>query len=177
MADFSANGGRIEIAELHTPAEFSRLKETTLVNATGYTARTLFGDHSIVPVRGQLARTIPDAAVNWRSLYKGVGFVRRRDGLVFQVAGDNDYYGYNDDSETPDRAEPMKHLPLQRRSAKSISAVLARRPLRLIQLHFPMFDQFFQPLAVVSECADVIAVAAHITPAAIDQRRPTVGFL
>jgi glycine/D-amino acid oxidase-like deaminating enzyme len=105
MADFSANGGRIEIAEFHTPAEFARLKEKTLVNATGYAARALFGDQSIVPVRGQLARTIPDAGVNYGLFYKGVGFVPRRDGLVFQVAGDNDYYGYNDDSETPDRAE------------------------------------------------------------------------
>ena len=29
----------------------------------------------------------------------------RRDGLVFQVAGDNDYYGYDDDTEVPDRDE------------------------------------------------------------------------
>ena len=29
----------------------------------------------------------------------------RRDGLVFQVVGDNDYYGYNDETEVPDRAE------------------------------------------------------------------------
>src|SRR6185295_7720124 len=105
MADFSANGGRIETAEFHSPADFARLKEKTLVNATGYAARALFGDQSIVPVRGQLARTIPEADVNYGLFYKGVGFVPRRDGLVFQVAGDNDYYGYNDDSETPDRAE------------------------------------------------------------------------
>jgi len=31
--------------------------------------------------------------------------VPRRDGLVFQVVGDNDYYGYNDETEVPDRAE------------------------------------------------------------------------
>ena len=29
LADFSANGGRIEIAEFHSPAEFARLKKTT----------------------------------------------------------------------------------------------------------------------------------------------------
>jgi glycine/D-amino acid oxidase-like deaminating enzyme len=105
LADFSANGGKIETAEFHSPAEFARLKEKTLVNATGFGARALFGDQSIVPVRGQLARTIPEADVNYGLFYKSVGFVPRRDGLVFQVAGDNDYYGYNDDSETPDRAE------------------------------------------------------------------------
>jgi glycine/D-amino acid oxidase-like deaminating enzyme len=92
LADFSANGGRIEIMEFHTPAEFARLKEKTLVNATGYGARAWFGDQSLVPVRGQLTRTIPEADVNYGQFYQNVGFVPRRDGLVFQVAGENDYY-------------------------------------------------------------------------------------
>jgi len=105
ITDFTATGGKIEIAEFRTPAEFSRLKEKTLVNATGYGARALFGDDSIVPVRGQLARMMPDPNVNYGLFYKSVGFVPRRDGLVFQVAGDNDYYGYDDATAQPDRAE------------------------------------------------------------------------
>jgi len=105
VADFTANGGRIEIAEFHSPADFQRLKEKTLVNATGYGARALFGDNSVVPVRGQLARMMPDSNVTYGLFYNRVGFVPRRDGLVFQVTGDNDYYGYNDDAERPDRAE------------------------------------------------------------------------
>src|SRR5206468_11054508 len=100
-----ANGGTIESPEFHTPDEFARLKEKTLVTATGYVARALFGDKSVVPVRGQLARMIPQADVHYGLFYKNVGFVPRRDGLVFQVVGDNDYYGYNDDTEVPDRAE------------------------------------------------------------------------
>lgn len=105
LSDFHAAGGRIEIAEFRTPADCARLKEKTLVNATGYGARALFGDQSIVPVRGQLARTIPQAEVNYGLFYNQVGFVPRRDGLVFQVAGEDDYYGYDDDTEVPDRAE------------------------------------------------------------------------
>jgi glycine/D-amino acid oxidase-like deaminating enzyme len=105
LADFSANGGKIEIAEFHAPHEFTRLKEKTLVNATGYGARALFDDQSIVPVRGQLARMIPQAEVSYGLFYKSVSFVPRRDGLVFQVVGDNDYYGYNDETVVPDRAE------------------------------------------------------------------------
>jgi glycine/D-amino acid oxidase-like deaminating enzyme len=105
LADFSGNGGKIEIAEFHAPDEFARLKEKTLINATGYGARALFGDQSIIPVRGQLTRMIPQADVSYGLFYKNVGFVPRRDGLVFQVVGDNDYYGYNDDTEVPDRAE------------------------------------------------------------------------
>jgi glycine/D-amino acid oxidase-like deaminating enzyme len=105
MEDFVAHGGKIEITEFHTPADFVKLREKVLVNATGYGARALFGDESIVPVRGQLARMIPQPEVNYGLFYKGVSFVPRRDGLVFQVVGDDDYYGFNDDTTVPDRAE------------------------------------------------------------------------
>jgi glycine/D-amino acid oxidase-like deaminating enzyme len=105
VADFTANGGKIEIAEFHAPAEFARLKEKTLINATGYGARALFGDESLVPVRGQMARMIPQAEVTYGLFYNRVSFVPRRDGLAFQVLGDNDYYGYGDETEIPDRAE------------------------------------------------------------------------
>ena len=105
LAEFAANGGKIEIAEFHAPDELSRLKERTLINATGYGARALFGDQSIIPVRGQLARLIPQPEVNYGLFYKGVSFVPRRDGLVFQAVGDSDYYGYDDPTALPDRAE------------------------------------------------------------------------
>src|SRR6185295_5571350 len=71
MADFSAKGGRIEIAEFHTPAEFARLKEKTLVNATGYAARALFGDQSIVPVRGAAGAHDSGCGRELRSLLQG----------------------------------------------------------------------------------------------------------
>ena len=77
----------------------------SLVNATGYGARALFGDQSIIPVRGQLTRMIPQADVSYGLFYKNVSFVPRRDGMVFQVIGENDYYGYNDETVMPDRAE------------------------------------------------------------------------
>jgi len=105
MADFTANGGKFVITEFHSPADLAPLREKTLIHATGYGARALFGDESLIPVRGQLARLIPQPDVNYGLFYKDVSFVPRRDGLVFQVVGENDYYGYNDDSAVPDRAE------------------------------------------------------------------------
>ncbi len=51
IADFHSYGAKIEIDEFHTPADFSRLSQKTLINATGYGARALFGDQSITPVR------------------------------------------------------------------------------------------------------------------------------
>jgi D-amino-acid oxidase len=105
MSDYVAAGGRIEIAEFNSPADFSRLRQRTLVNATGYGARALFGDESIIPVRGQLARTTPQDNVRYGLFHKDVAFIPRRDGFVFQVLGDSDYYGYGDDTTIPDRAE------------------------------------------------------------------------
>lgn len=105
MADFLENHGKIEIAEFHTPADFAAVRQTTMVNATGYGARALFGDDSIIPVRGQLAHMSPQSDLHYGLTYKDVYFVPRRDGLVFQVVGENDYYGFNDDTTNADRAE------------------------------------------------------------------------
>jgi glycine/D-amino acid oxidase-like deaminating enzyme len=105
MSDFVANGGRIEIAEFHTPADLASLRQTTLINATGYGARALFDDPSVVPVRGQVARMIPQPDIHYGLFYKDVAFIPRRDGLVFQVLGESDYYGFDDDTVIPDRAE------------------------------------------------------------------------
>jgi hypothetical protein len=105
MSDFISNGGKIEIAEFHTPADFSALRQKILINATGYGARALFDDQSIIPVRGQLARMIPQPDIHYGLFYKDVAFLPRRDGLVFQVFGEDDYYGFNDDTTIPNRVE------------------------------------------------------------------------
>src|SRR5207302_11202738 len=90
---------------VHAPADLVRVREKTLINATGYGARALFDDASVIPIRGQLARMIPQPQVDYGLIYKGVAFVPRRDGLVFQVIGETDYYGFNDETTVPDRAE------------------------------------------------------------------------
>ncbi|WP_394831546.1 FAD-binding oxidoreductase [Pendulispora rubella] len=105
MQDFRSAGGRVEIAEFHTPNDFAKIREQTLIHATGYGARALFDDPSLTPVRGQVARTAPQPDIHYRLLYRGVSFVPRRDGLVFQVIGDDDYYGFADDTAQPDHAE------------------------------------------------------------------------
>jgi glycine/D-amino acid oxidase-like deaminating enzyme len=105
MSDFLESGGKIQVMEFHTPAELGPLQERTLINATGYGARALFGDETLVPVRGQLARTIPQPDIHYGLAYKDANFVPRRDGNIFQVTPDSDYYGFGDDSTVPDPAE------------------------------------------------------------------------
>jgi len=105
LSDFRESGGQIEVTEFHSPADFARLREKTLINATGYGARALFNDQSITPVRGQLARMIPQPDIGYSLQYRDVFFAPRRDGLLFQVVGENDYYGFGDDTTLPDRIE------------------------------------------------------------------------
>ena len=105
MSDFRESGGRIRIDEFHSPADFVRVRERALVNATGYGARALLGDASLTPVRGQLARVMPQPDIHYGLIYRGVAFVPRRDGFVYQVIGNNDYYGFDDGTTVPDRTE------------------------------------------------------------------------
>src|SRR5262249_34944979 len=55
VTDFLIEGGRIEIVEFHSPSELNQIPQNVIINATGYGARALWKDDSIVPVRGQIA--------------------------------------------------------------------------------------------------------------------------
>ena len=70
--DFLVEGGRIERMEFHSPGELHRLPQKVVINATGYGARELWKDESIVPVRGQIAWLIPQHDVNYGVFYKGI---------------------------------------------------------------------------------------------------------
>ncbi|HEX5280662.1 MAG TPA: FAD-dependent oxidoreductase [Micropepsaceae bacterium] len=104
LAQFRTNGGEIVVREFHSPAEFAALPQTTLVNCTGYGARALLGDDSVIPVRGQLARMHPQPGVHYGIDYRSTLFLARRDSFVFQhFTGESQ--GFNDASTEPDRAE------------------------------------------------------------------------
>lgn len=104
VTDFLVEGGRLERVEFHSPSELSQLPQKVVINATGYGARALWKDESIVPVRGQIAWLIPQPEVNYGVVYKGVNMLARRDGIVVQDWGIGEMEGYNDENEAPDRA-------------------------------------------------------------------------
>lgn len=103
LDDFFVEGGKIERVEFHEPGELSKLAQKVVINATGYGARALWKDESIVPVRGQIAWLIPQPEVNYGVMYKDVYILSRRDGIVVQGNGIGEMEGYNDSSEQPDR--------------------------------------------------------------------------
>lgn len=102
--DFLIAGGRIVPMEFHEPSEIARLKQKVVINCTGYGARALWRDESIVPVRGQIAWLIPQAGATYGLHFGSLSVLARRDGIVVQELGQNEHFGYGDDNETPDRA-------------------------------------------------------------------------
>jgi glycine/D-amino acid oxidase-like deaminating enzyme len=104
LGDFRSGGGRIIVDEFHSPAEFARIPQKTLVNCTGYGARALMNDASVIPVRGQLTHVMPQPEAFYGVTYHRVGLTPRRDGFVLQQQGEDDYYGYDDASREPDMA-------------------------------------------------------------------------
>lgn len=104
LAQFRMNGGQIVVREFHSPGEFAALPQKTLVNCTGYGARALLSDNSVIPVRGQLARMKPQPGVHYGIGYRSTLFLARRDSFVFQhFTGESQ--GFNDESTEPNRAE------------------------------------------------------------------------
>jgi D-amino-acid oxidase len=103
--DFLIEGGKIESIEFHSPLELAQLPQKVAINATGYGARELWNDKSIIPVRGQIAWLIPQPEVNYGVIYRDVVILGRRDGIVVQAHALNEADGYNDANESPDRSE------------------------------------------------------------------------
>jgi glycine/D-amino acid oxidase-like deaminating enzyme len=105
MNDFMIAGGKMETREFHSPQEVASLPESVIINCTGYGARQLWSDDSIVPVRGQIAWLIPQEGVHYGLYYKGVNVLARRDGIVVQPSLGGEDEGWNDANEQPNRAE------------------------------------------------------------------------
>jgi len=105
MSDFLLAGGRFVRREFHHPSEFATLSEKVVINCPGYAARDLWGDTSIVPVRGQIGWLIPQAEVGYGVVYHDVLTLARRDGIVVQDFSGGDMKGYGDADETPRRAD------------------------------------------------------------------------
>ena len=105
MTTFLAAGGQFQHAEFLSPEQVAALGKKVVINCTGYGARALWHDETLIPVRGQTARLIPQPDVRYGVVYRHVLAVPRRDGIVVQSFEGGAEQGYGDGSETPDRAE------------------------------------------------------------------------
>jgi D-amino-acid oxidase len=105
MNQFLLDGGRIEVREFRDQTEVAGLPERVVINCTGYGARALWRDESVVPVRGQIAHLVPQPGFDYALAYRDVNVVPRSDGIVVQSVAGGDMHGYQDDSMAVDRRE------------------------------------------------------------------------
>ncbi|MFM1896202.1 MAG: hypothetical protein RLZZ385_1276 [Pseudomonadota bacterium] len=106
LKEFLLLGGRLETLELTSRSDFSALDERTIINCTGYGARALLEDDSLIPVRGQTCKLIPQPEVTYGINYgdRHVSVYPRRDGLLVQAQADTDF---GNDTERLDPAESI----------------------------------------------------------------------
>lgn len=106
LAEFFARGGRHVARNFHSPTEIASLREPAVIDATGYAARDLWGDASVIPVRGQTGWLVPQGGVNYGLRFNNMSVLSKADGMV--VMNNNpdlgDMLGVGDSTELPSRA-------------------------------------------------------------------------
>jgi glycine/D-amino acid oxidase-like deaminating enzyme len=65
LQDFVAFGGRVVVRTFDTPRDLMALSEPIIVNCSGLGSRTLFGDETMMPVKGQLVLLVPQPEVTY----------------------------------------------------------------------------------------------------------------
>ena len=71
MRDFRIAGGRVVVGEIADRRQLAEFAEPVIVNCTGLGARDLFGDDSLVPVKGQLVVLRPQSEVDYLTIGGG----------------------------------------------------------------------------------------------------------
>ncbi|NVK58284.1 MAG: FAD-dependent oxidoreductase [Alteromonadaceae bacterium] len=90
---FHRGGGRIVNRTLSGIDDFKQFDETVIVNCTGYGAKALLNDESIIPVRGQTCKLMPQPEVKYGLQYfdQHTSVYPRRDGLLVQAGAEGDF--------------------------------------------------------------------------------------
>ena len=116
---FLLRGGKMVRRSFPDRSAVLALSEPVIVNCMGYGAKSIWGDASLVPVRGQISWLVPQPDARYSVFYDDVFAVSRRDGVVLQYTGPNDDYGYGIDQETVDSAETERVLETMQRLYRS----------------------------------------------------------
>ncbi len=106
MSEFLARGGRYEMRNFHSPSDVGDLPERVVIHATGYAARDLWQDHTVIPVRGQTGWLVPQPGVNYSIRSSNMSAMAKGDGIVIMNNNPDlgDMLGVGDSMELPNRA-------------------------------------------------------------------------
>jgi FAD dependent oxidoreductase len=105
LTEFFESGGRFVMRDFHSPAEFALLPEPVIIHSTGYAARDLVQDHTIIPVRGQTGWLVPQPEANYALRSSNMSVLSKRDGMVVMNTQPDigDILGVGDSTEFADR--------------------------------------------------------------------------
>lgn len=108
MDEFFARGGRYVMRSFHAPSALADLPEDVIIHATGYAARDLWGDASVIPVRGQTGWLVPQPGANYSLRFRNMSALSKADGVVIMNNNPDlgDMLGVGDSMELPVR-EPL----------------------------------------------------------------------
>jgi len=106
MSEFLARGGRYEMRNFHSPADFGDLAEQVIIHATGFAARDLWQDRTVIPVRGQTGWLVPQPGVNYSIRSNNMSALSKADGIVIMNNNPDmgDMLGVGDSMELANRA-------------------------------------------------------------------------
>jgi glycine/D-amino acid oxidase-like deaminating enzyme len=114
LTEFFQRGGRFVMRDFHDQTEYGRLKEKVVINATGFAARDLWRDNTIIPVRGQTGWLVPQTDSYYTVRYRNVFLTSKADGVV--VMNNNpdlgEMLGVGDTNELPDRDAILEGLKI-----------------------------------------------------------------
>ncbi len=106
LTEFFERGGRFVMRNFHSPAEIAALPEKVIIHSTGYAARDLWQDRTVIPVRGQTGWLVPQPEANYAVRMGTLSALSKADGIV--VMNNNpdigDMLGVGDSTELPVRA-------------------------------------------------------------------------
>jgi glycine/D-amino acid oxidase-like deaminating enzyme len=105
LSEFFERGGRFVNRDFHSPAEYAGLPEKVVINCTGYAARDLWNDRTIIPVRGQTGWLVPQPEANYSVGYSNVSLLSKADGVVVMNTNPDlgEMLGVGNSMELPDR--------------------------------------------------------------------------
>ena len=106
LDEFFARGGRCEMRNFHSPAELGELPEKVVIHSTGFAARDLWQDRTVIPVRGQTGWLVPQPGVNYSVRANNMSIMSKGDGMVVMNTNPDigDMLGVGDSTELPNRA-------------------------------------------------------------------------
>ena len=106
LDEFFSRGGRYEMRSFHSPRDVGELPERVIIHATGYAARDLWQDRTVIPVRGQTGWLVPQPGVNYSLRSNNMSALSKADGIVVMNTNPDlgDMLGVGDSTELPNRA-------------------------------------------------------------------------